>query len=345
MSGIILQDNEKLYEAYAESHPAASGSDFPPALPPRRAQSTKLSGETVARKPAPPLQVPPRYSTVISDAPDDVTESPSTYAATTDGFSPRRDETFPQIPAKWNPDDKKSGTSNSVPVPIPASPPAVEEAKPSAAPQIVLPKRKALTPAQIDNAGRSASTRDAWRSVSAEPAAPRAFQPHQHGGMALPGLTSLASINTGSGDKSPPSQSESVSPAAQSPADSNSQSSSVTSSRRPSVPLNRSPQIASLARAVFPTGAPQTRPPSKSTSLPVPPHKPRGLSPGLLKRMPSLEVRPAPQTERLAPRKLELKKQSVEDLRRLYEERAGTASVLVNMTTGTGRARGWSVRE
>jgi Rho GTPase-activating protein 1 len=31
----------------------------------------------------------------------------------------------------------------------------------------------------------------------------------------------------------------------------------------------------------------------------------------------------------LEPRKVNLKKQSVEDLRRLYEERAGTASVLV----------------
>jgi len=31
----------------------------------------------------------------------------------------------------------------------------------------------------------------------------------------------------------------------------------------------------------------------------------------------------------LRPKKMNLKKQSVEDLRRLYEERAGTASVLV----------------
>ena len=31
----------------------------------------------------------------------------------------------------------------------------------------------------------------------------------------------------------------------------------------------------------------------------------------------------------LAPKKLDLQKQSVEDLRRLYEERAGTASALV----------------
>jgi Rho GTPase-activating protein 1 len=50
--------------------------------------------------------------------------------------------------------------------------------------------------------------------------------------------------------------------------------------------------------------------------------------------MPSFEARgagPGIGVERkmLTPNKLNLKKQSVEDLRRLYEERAGTASVLV----------------
>jgi Rho GTPase-activating protein 1 len=34
-------------------------------------------------------------------------------------------------------------------------------------------------------------------------------------------------------------------------------------------------------------------------------------------------------TRTLRPKKINLKKQSVEDLRKLYEERAGTASVLV----------------
>jgi Rho GTPase-activating protein 1 len=357
MSGIILQDNEKLYEAYAGSHPDASGSERPPTLPPRRTPSAKSSGDSVtrtssiARKPAPPLQVPPRYSTVISDAPNDVAESPSTYAATTDGFAPRRDDAAPRPTAKWDPDEKKSGTSNPVPVPISTSQSAAKEAKPSAAPQIILPKRKALTPAQINNAGMtaSASTRDAGRSVSAQPTS---FQPQSHGGMALPGLTNLPNINTNSAaapateTKSSPSPSVTAFPAATSPSLSDSQFSPATSTRRPSLPVNtsRSPQITSLARPVYP--APQTRPPSKSTSLPVPASKPRGISPGLLKRMPSLEVRPTQSSaERLAPKKLNLKKQSVEDLRRLYEERAGTASLLVKMPTGQARERTGSIRE
>jgi Rho GTPase-activating protein 1 len=50
------------------------------------AQTEELS---VRRKPAPPLTVPPRYST-IAGSPEDVTESPSTYMAPTNGFGPPR---------------------------------------------------------------------------------------------------------------------------------------------------------------------------------------------------------------------------------------------------------------
>jgi|TARA_R110002003_G_scaffold448_17_gene19979 Rho GTPase-activating protein 1 len=50
--------------------------------------------------------------------------------------------------------------------------------------------------------------------------------------------------------------------------------------------------------------------------------------------MPSFEARNPPvdpclDRKMLTPKKLNLKKQSVDDLRKLYEERAGTASVLV----------------
>jgi Rho GTPase-activating protein 1 len=48
--------------------------------------------------------------------------------------------------------------------------------------------------------------------------------------------------------------------------------------------------------------------------------------------MPSFEARSQSgvvERKMLTPNKLNLKKQSVEDLRKLYEERAGTASVLV----------------
>ncbi|KAF3052416.1 hypothetical protein E8E11_004580 [Didymella keratinophila] len=339
MSGITLQDNEKAPEPYKDYPTATSSATKPPPLPPRsRVPSAKSSGDSVQRKPAPPLAVPPRYSTVISDAPDDVAESPITYAATTDGFSPRRQE-FDQVQRTAYPDEKKSGTAAQVP--IFASMTSAKDAKPaqSAAPapasQITLPKRKALTPAQVDNVEKSADKQDEARKIS-EYGLDRFF-PH---GQALPGLTDLPGIDTTTNKKrwmSPTTytQSETSSPSTVlSPTQLDPKPASATETRRPSVPFNK-PQITGLARPVYPpptsssTMHPITgRPTSKSTSLPVPAPRPRAVSPGLLKRMPSLEQTNRPEPERLAPRKLNLKKTSVEDLRKLYEERAGTVGAL-----------------
>jgi Rho GTPase-activating protein 1 len=360
MSGITLQDNEKAPEPYTDAYPqATSSATKPPPLPPRsRVPSTKSSGDSVVRKPAPPLAVPPRYSTVISDAPEGVAESPITMAATTDGFSPRRNE-FDAAPQATHPDEKKSGTT--VQVPILASPSAAQEAKPSAAPapQIILPKRKALTPAQVDNAEKSVVKQDEARSFS-EYGLDRFFPQ----GQALPGLADLPGINTKGDAKrwmSPSShtQSETTSPATTfSPTAFDAKPASATEPRRPSVPFNNyTPQITGLARPVYPAPPPSTttrhpltgRPPSKSTSLPVPTTtKPRAVSPGLLKRMPSLEQTNKNRTEsqeRLAPKKLNLKKASVEDLRKLYEERAGTANVLESVSRQRSLSVSPSIRE
>lgn len=58
-----------------------------------QAQTEELSVRTdnlnLRRKPAPPLTVPPRYSTIAAN-PDDVTESPSQYMAPSNGFGPPR---------------------------------------------------------------------------------------------------------------------------------------------------------------------------------------------------------------------------------------------------------------
>lgn len=58
-----------------------------------QAQTEELSVRTenlnLRRKPAPPLTVPPRYSTIAA-TPDDVTESPSQYMAPSNGFGPPR---------------------------------------------------------------------------------------------------------------------------------------------------------------------------------------------------------------------------------------------------------------
>ncbi|KAH4140100.1 hypothetical protein JI435_049180 [Parastagonospora nodorum SN15] len=354
MGGITLEDNEKLFEA---PYPEASQETMPPPLPPRaRVPSARSSTDSAKRKPAPPLQVPPpRYSTVISDAPEDVADSPLTYAATTNGFSPRRpdDEQAPPLPprSKEQISDEKAGTRNSTSIPTSAS--AVpnthtESSRPSGfPPKLNIPKRKNLTSAQVDNVERSAyaqtpTSASSERSPNTYETASRGSYQPPHGGMALPGLTRQSSHEDSSPTyapkRAPPAipaitQSEQSSPVnALSSSPSDPKPSSATEFRRPSIPAsaNRIPTITGLARPVYPStpNTNQNRPPSKSTSLPIPGPKPRAISPGLLHRMPSFEAR---QVDRkmLTPNKLNLKKQSVEDLRKLYEERAGTASVLV----------------
>lgn len=362
MSGITLQDNEKAPEVYTDYPEATSSATKPPPLPPRsRIPSAKSSGDSIQRKPAPPLAVPPRYSSVISDAPDDVAESPITYAATTDGFSPRRQE-FDQPQRTVYPDEKKSGTAAQVLIPAPSY--TAKDAKstssaapaPAHAPQIILPKRKALTPAQVDNVEKSTDKQEEARIVS-EYGLDRSF-PH---GQALPGLADLPGLDTTSDKRiwmnaTSNTQSALTSPnVSLSPTQLDPKPASATETRRPSVPFTgRTPQITGLARPVYPPPSTSTptymhpitgRPPSKSTSLPVPAAKSRAISPGLLKRMPSLEQTNKPEPERLAPRKLNLKKTSVEDLRKLYEERAGTVDVLGEVSRQRSLSVSPSIRE
>ncbi|PVH93876.1 hypothetical protein DM02DRAFT_540626 [Periconia macrospinosa] len=319
-SGIILEDNEGLHDE--------KDSGKPPPLPPRMAATTgRSSGDQVTkRKPVPPLQVPPRYSTVISETPVDANQSPSTQTATTDGFSPKAEGQYSND-VKVSQDEKKSGTN------------FVDSSVPSA---ILHPKRKALTTDQINNADLAdleLQTNRLSVELEAQAEVPRAPPVVSHRGRALPGLANLnigkhapppvpvkrKAVGSGTSPTSPNPSSSNPSPTA-APAP-------VPEFRRPSLPAsaNRVPAINSLARPVYPTANPITkRPPSKSTSLPVPGPKPRTPSPALLQRMPSFES--SKKDERLAPPtpgRLNAKKKSVDDLRRLYEERVGTANALV----------------
>lgn len=354
-AGITLEDNEKLHEAYPDIYPELSHDDMPPPLPPRsRVPSTKSSSDSSKRKPAPPLSVPPpRYSTITTDAPEDMAESPVTFAATTDGFAPRRnteDRAAPPLPPRVNQvSDGKSGTY--VPAPSSASPSVRNESSSMShfAPTINIPKRKTLTAVQAHNAEQSGVTSantESARSVSTG----HTMQPYQpQGGMALPGLVKLPGLDTnGSSTSFAARRATSGSQSAVTPSTGgispvsprSTPPSSAVEFRRPSIPAsaNRIPNITGLARPVYPSTPVNTnpitnRPASKSTSLPVPAGKPRAVSPGLLHRMPSFEARNpptnVPERKMLTPNKLNLRKQSVEDLRRLYEERVGTANVLV----------------
>ncbi|EDU47215.1 conserved hypothetical protein [Pyrenophora tritici-repentis Pt-1C-BFP] len=364
ISGITLLDNEKL-PTFREPR-QEQGDEMPPPLPPRtRAPSTKSSTDSIQRKPAPPLAVPPRYSTVISDAPEDVAESPIAYAATTDGFSPRRNDECsmgkaPAVPPRWNgpSDEKKSGTSSPV-LPMSAST-RVQDDTPvqistPLTPQLNIPKRKTLTAMQIDNVSKAVVAQD------------EAYKTQPMGGMALPGLTGNTPIKRGPSSVYSGNSENATSPLLTSPQSAVSAPATEPAFRRPSIPFSattppsRSPSITSLARPVYPKPphVPIIRHPSPpkatTTTLPVPTAAPRlrTPSPGLMHRMPSFEKFNAAAKDQgnksaaadgdqesgvdrgstLKPKKMNLKKQSVEDLRRLYEERAGTASVLVQAAT------------
>ena len=347
---ITLEDNEK-QPAYIE--PPQAGSHAPPPLPPRT-QTPKGSAESTKRKPAPAIQTPPRYSSVITDVPENLADSPLTYAATTDGFAPRQpsNDIAPPPAPQWSTDEKKSGTNNSVSVsaPIPYHSQGLDA--PGAvnpfAPILTIPKRKTLTATQIDNVEKSAVAQDEVRHVSPS----RSQAPH--GGFALPGFMNKPSSNTSTKRASPSTYAHSE--ASNSPTSVASAPAYDLGFRRPSIPsslnTNRSPSFTSLARPVYPAPPPIPtihQPPAQSPGLPAPnsPSNPnsspkstgprlRAPSAALLRRMPSFEKAVSKEDEgcrgagrTLAPKKLNLKKQSVEDLRRLYEERAGTASAIV----------------
>lgn len=128
-SGIIMKDNE-LYDSDQSDGVVDSTPPTPPPLPPRSiphdstlqtsllartratapllpprpptsdptamAKSASADGfispsSTVRRKPAPPLTVPPRYSVVVAGgAPNDLSDSPTSYNTPVDGFGPPR---------------------------------------------------------------------------------------------------------------------------------------------------------------------------------------------------------------------------------------------------------------
>ncbi|GME65367.1 hypothetical protein GTA08_BOTSDO01039 [Neofusicoccum parvum] len=360
-SGIILQDNT--------DEPA------PPALPPRPSVSSSRDGiqtplsptgsddSSLRRKPAPSVQVPPRYSTVLADemaGHSGVTESPLTQAATTDGFGPARS-------SGWSGDYEKKQDKSSARLPGPS------------VPHIIVPKRKALTAEQIASAESAVSSPE---HAAPPTQLPRQAQSTQQSNQtrAPPGLAEMIGAaaaaghvprktipsRPGSSGSSKPSASPIQSPNLTSPSafSPNGRRPSLSPQdaefRKPDFPASvstnlsrrtstssfsatnvgteyqtqnrersrsRGPTITSLARPVYPANA-GNAPQRAATMAAEPGSKPRPMSSGLLKRMPSFEPPPIPKDN---PRKLDLKKKSVDDLRRLFEERADTAEKLVKL--------------
>lgn len=317
---------------------------MPPALPPRPQQRPAVSipsdsFEQSSHPPGMPKRKPapqhaeaahPRYSTVFdADGNNLQTDSPSSYTPA-NGFGPPRR-------GNWSLDeDVKKGFSAL------DAPPATDSH-----PALGVPKRKAVSgehkvPTPAESSSHSAPTSavsEPTRSVSdtkvlATLAAQKAAS---NLGSQLDAAFTIPKAQPAEVVQSPEAVSASSEPA-------------EAVFRKPSWPASARPQ--GLAKPVLPPRQPQTVPiinqPTRTngtaTSSGVP--KVRAPSPGLLKRMSSMETATASSTQsstatstldgsvdgsheqHLQPRKLNLKKQSVEDLRRLYEERNSVAASL-----------------
>ena len=352
INGIILVDNDEIGDA--------------PPLPPRRAlveqQSSSVARHPeldVRRRPAPSVEVPPRYSIVVQDENAALECSPTSYARTTDGFAPQASSTVSDAFA-----DTVDGA-------------AVEKGvgDPSTESTFAIPKRKALprdTPT-APSSGEEADARSRTNTISRKPLVPpkpTPGQPAANGPLTAPPVISTppnpithpdskATCTASSAGATPIIFAKPAWPA-----------SCTRSASLPAAPVPASSSSLSTVPMRKPSPRPGLAPESPAASL-LP--KPRTPSPGLLQRMPSFEAAPAPPKssahpalglgasapsvrrrvggwngggggdgdgdgeERSLPKRLVVRERSVDDLRRIYEERVGTVQGLVR--AGSGKER------
>ncbi|KAK0879567.1 hypothetical protein LTR87_006654 [Friedmanniomyces endolithicus] len=282
----------------------------------------------VKRKPAPasasfehaPATLdPPRYSTVFDGDGRSlhVADSPASYVPA-DGFGPaRRGE-----PVRYG-DEKKQG--------MPLCP---EPTEPH--PALNMPKRKALSTEQHDEpnanseppiitytTARSASEGSSLARMAAQKAASSLAQHMGSPSASSKSSTDGSEANVQISQDTTPPQANGGFRKPTWPASANRQPTSFptpTSSTKPAPTL---PSTVS-ASAAGPSSA-------YVAALPTATPRPRAPSPALLKRFETIEAatttKPTPE-ETVAPRRMNLKKASVDDLRRLYEERLSTAEAL-----------------
>ncbi|KAF1814538.1 hypothetical protein P152DRAFT_392543, partial [Eremomyces bilateralis CBS 781.70] len=312
MTGIALRENDGAEEQFAP----------PPPLPPRPSPqlgSRSTSANVLQRKPTPNLAAPPTYSTIFPVDNDNVAvaQSPTYTGRVADGFGPPRPSDVAQSDSK---EPQFGGKEVSVPLPV-----------------ISLPKRNALTVEQVQNlesdnrnreSGPSAS--DAARlarEVIATDSARRQSATRVGDESAYPFSSESGGSAVGAGQfqTSAPTFAKPLWPA--------------RAGKPPGKP--RSPSINSLARPIIPgpvlQGLKYGRPSLQPPQNPGPPvqgiRRVKSPSAGLLKRIHSAPQEPdssAKEQRRQAVGRLDLRKQSVDDLRRLYEERAATAQALTD---------------
>ena len=277
----------------------------------RPASRDAASASPVKRKPAPPIVPvvdPPRYSTVFdTDGNSIVADSPASYSAPVNGFRPSRETDWPSA------ESEKKG------FPVPTFP---EPKDPH--PALVVPKRKAVSTEQ-------SPADDAPTDVVLSNVVP--FRSRSEGTCSVAKLAAQKAAAGLAQKLVPPSQQNGNSELR------HEKSEDILAQgdgmfRKPTWPASVRPSQS--AKPGLPPRQSQTMPIPSTTagqlSAPNVP-RPRAPSPGLAKRMENIESMhgTAEWQQRaglVGPKKLNLKKASVDDLRRLYEERASTAQSL-----------------
>ena len=330
--------------------------DAPP-LPPRRVLSEQPNAidysqdAAVRRRPTPAVEIPPRYSTLIQDESAAVEGSPISYVRVADGFAPQPPN------ASVNP------FSDSANFPL------MEKSVggSSVEPCFTMPKRKAVPTDKPSNTFTSSqsSSGSYANTISRKPLVPPksvSLQSSSEQAQTAPPIVtappnSLTSPNPDA-TSTVPSGAGPIFAKPTWPASSTRSASlpSANPSQLPVVPIRKpSPQASNV-----PVSPASTSTSSTPSMLPPSLPKPRTPSPSLMQRMPSFEAS-KPQksntepmiglgvslkermgsvkgdSDRLQPKRLEMRERSVDDLRRIYEERMGTVQGLVR--TGSEKER------
>ena len=295
-----------------------------PTLPPRPSAPNSASPITPGseptsaiprRKPAPPILDPPRYSTVFDTDGNsiDVSSSPATYVPA-DGFGPPRHGAF-----SFDESEKKG-----------FPPPAFAEPT-DPHPALSMSKQRGVSGSESTAARSNEATAPATPNPrSASDGATLARMAAQRAAINLASQVSAATTSRSEPTTATAADSPDTA-IVQSPESVLSEGDGVF--RKPTWPASARPT--SLAKPVLPPRQSQTLPIMTNSNNLAPSNvpRPRAPSPGLLQRMSSMESGSGGESglqrrESLEPKKLNLKKASVDDLRRLYEERVHTVKGL-----------------
>ena len=293
----------------------------PPTLPPRPSAPSSASPITPGsepasaiprRKPAPPILDPPRYSTIFGTDGNslDISGSPASYVPV-DGFGPPK-----HGPWSYDESEKKGFPPPAFPEPTDTHPALnVARQRGVAGEEPPLPNGIEAAPPTTTN-NRTVSDGTSLARQAAQRAAANLAQQVQAANQTRSEPTTAT--------EAPNSTPESI------------LAEGDGLFRKPTWPASARPT--SLAKPVIQPRQSQTMPLMGSSNLaPSNVPRPRAPSPGLLKRMSSMESgneTGLQRRESREPKKLNLKNASVEDLRRLYEERVVTVQGLAKAESG-----------